>query len=95
MSIQPLGDKVLVQANEAESVTPGGLIIPDNAKEKPLEGTVVAVGPGRWDENGSRVQMDVSVGDTVIYSRYGGTEITRQGEDYLLLSTPDLLAVVT
>jgi chaperonin GroES len=95
VKIKPLEDKILVQANEAETTTASGLVIPDTAKEKPQEGTVVAVGPGRWDEDGDkRIPVDVSEGDTVIYSKYGGTEIKYNGEEYLILSARDVLAVV-
>jgi chaperonin GroES len=95
VNIKPLEDKILVQANEAETTTASGLVIPDTAKEKPQEGTVVAVGPGRWDEDGDkRIPLDVSEGDTVIYSKYGGTEIKYNGEEYLILSARDVLAVV-
>jgi chaperonin GroES len=94
VSIKPLEDRVVVQANEAETTTASGLVIPDTAKEKPQEGTVIAVGPGRIDDNGNRVPLDVSVGDVVIYSKYGGTEVRYGGEDYLVLSARDLLAVV-
>jgi chaperonin GroES len=96
VKIKPLEDKILVQANEAETTTASGLVIPDTAKEKPQEGTVVAVGPGRWDEDGAkRIPVDVSEGDTVIYSKYGGTEIKYNGEEYLILSARDVLAVVS
>ena len=95
VNIRPLEDKILVQANEAETTTASGLVIPDTAKEKPQEGTVVAVGPGRWDEDGEkRIPLDVAEGDTVIYSKYGGTEIKYNGEEYLILSARDVLAVV-
>jgi chaperonin GroES len=95
VNIKPLEDKILVQANEAETTTASGLVIPDTAKEKPQEGTVVAVGPGRWDEDGDkRIPLDVSEGDVVIYSKYGGTEIKYGGEEYLILSARDVLAVV-
>ena len=94
VSIKPLEDRVVVQANEAETTTASGLVIPDTAKEKPQEGTVIAVGPGRVDDNGNRVPLDVNVGDVVIYSKYGGTEVKYGGEDYLVLSARDLLAVV-
>ena len=94
--IKPLEDKILVQAIEAETTTASGLVIPDSAKEKPLEATVVAVGPGRWDEDGKRrIPLDVKEGDIVLYSKYGGTEIKYDGEEYLILSSRDLLAVVT
>ncbi len=94
VKIKPLEDRVVVQANEAETTTASGLVIPDTAKEKPQEGTVIAVGPGRIDDKGNRVPMDVSEGDTVIYSKYGGTEVKYGGEEYLVLSARDLLAVV-
>jgi len=95
VNIKPLEDRILVKTNEAETTTASGLVIPDTAKEKPQEGTVIAVGPGRWDADGSkRVPADVSEGDTVVYSKYGGTEINYQGEDYLILSARDVLAVV-
>ena len=95
-NIKPLEDRVLVQIVEAETTTASGLVIPDSAKEKPLEATVVAVGPGRWDEDGERrIPLDVKEGDIVLYSKYGGTEIKYDGEEYLILSSRDLLAVVT
>ena len=79
---------------EAEQTTASGLVIPDTAKEKPQEGEVLAVGPGRFDDNGNRVPLDVAVGDIVIYSKYGGTEVKYDGEEYLILSARDVLAVV-
>jgi chaperonin GroES len=94
VSIKPLEDRVVVQANEAETTTASGIVIPDTAKEKPQEGTVVAVGPGRFDDNGARVPLDVHVGDVVLYSKYGGTEIKYAGEEYLVLSARDVLAVI-
>ena len=94
MAIKPLEDKILVEALEAETTTASGLVIPDTAKEKPQEGTVVAVGPGRIDDNGNRVPLDVAVGDRVLYSKYGGTEIKYAGEEYLILSARDVLAVI-
>src|ERR671910_3223513 len=95
VNIKPLEDKILVQANEAETTTASGLVIPDTAKENPQEGTVIAVGPGRWDEDGEkRIPLDVAVGDTVLYSKYGGTEVKYSGEEYLILSARDVLAVV-
>jgi chaperonin GroES len=78
----------------AETTTPSGLVLPDTAKEKPQEGEVIAVGPGRVDDNGNRVPVDVSVGDKVIYSKYGGTEVKYAGEEYLILSARDVLAIV-
>jgi chaperonin GroES len=94
VAIKPLEDRILVQANEAETTTASGLVIPDTAKEKPQEGTVLAVGPGRVDDKGKRIPVDVQVGDKVIYSKYGGTEVKYAGEEYLLLSARDVLAVV-
>jgi chaperonin GroES len=95
VNIQPLEDKILVQANEAETTTGSGLVIPDTAKEKPQEGTVLAVGPGRVDDNGKRIPVDVVEGDVVIYSKYGGTEVKYSGQEYLILSARDVLAKVT
>jgi chaperonin GroES len=92
--IKPLEDRIVVKALEAETTTASGLVIPDTAKEKPQEGEVLAVGPGRVDDNGNRVPLDVTVGDKVIYSKYGGTEVKYAGEDYLVLSARDILAVV-
>ncbi len=94
VAIKPLEDRILVQANEAETTTASGLVIPDPTKETPQEGTVIAVGPGRFDEKGARVPIDVKVGDTVVYSKYGGTEIKYSGEEYLVLSARDVLAIV-
>ena len=94
VSIKPLEDRIVVRPLEAEQTTASGLVIPDTAKEKPQEGQVVAVGPGRVDDNGNRVPVDVSEGDVVLYSKYGGTELKYGGEEYLLLSARDLLAVV-
>lgn len=94
VNIKPLEDKVLVQIAEAETTTASGLVIPDSAAEKPQEAVVIAVGPGRLDDNGNRVAVDVKEGDTVVFSKYGGTELKYGGEEYLLLSARDLLAVV-
>ena len=93
VAIKPLEDRIVVQANDAESTTASGLVIPDTAKEKPQEGTVLAVGPGRY-EDGNRVPLDVKVGDKVLYSKYGGTEVKYAGEEYLVLSARDVLAVI-
>lgn len=95
VSIKPLEDRVVIKQLPAETTTASGLVIPDSAKEKPQEGTVVAVGPGRVDDKGVRVPMDVKEGDVVIYSKYGGTEVKYDGDEYLILSARDLLAVVT
>jgi chaperonin GroES len=95
VSIKPLEDRIVVMAVEAEQTTASGLVIPDTAKEKPQEGEVLAVGPGRWNEDGDeRIPLDIAVGDRVIYSKYGGTEVKYGGEDYLILSARDVLAVV-
>jgi chaperonin GroES len=95
VNIKPLEDRIVVQAIEAEQTTASGLVIPDTAKEKPQEGEVVAIGPGRVDDNGNRVPIDVAVGDKVIYSKYGGTEVKYAGQEYLILSARDILAVVS
>ena len=92
--LAPLEDRIVVQANEGDQTTASGLVIPDTAKEKPQEGKVLAVGPGRIDDNGQRIPLDVAVGDVVIYSKYGGTEVKYNGEEYLILSARDVLAVV-
>ncbi len=94
VSIKPLEDRILVKSLEAETTTASGLVIPDTAKEKPQEGEVLAVGPGRMTDKGVRVAMDITVGDRVIYSKYGGTEIKHGGQEFLLLSARDVLAIV-
>jgi chaperonin GroES len=90
----PLHDRILVRRLEEGETIRGGIIIPDSAKEKPQEGEVISVGPGRVDDNGNRVPLDIAVGDKVIYSKYGGTEVKYGGEDLLILSARDVLAVV-
>ena len=92
--LKPLEDRIVVEPLEAEQVTASGLVIPDTAKEKPQEGKVLAVGPGRFDDKGARVPVDVQVGDVVLYSKYGGTEVKYHGQEYLVLSARDVLAVV-
>ena len=94
VSIKPLEDRIVLRPLEAEQTTASGLVIPDTAQERPQEGEVVAVGPGRIDDNGNRVPLDVSVGERVIYSKYGGTEVKYSGEEYLILSARDILAIV-
>jgi chaperonin GroES len=95
VNIKPLEDRIVVKPLDAEQTTASGLVIPDTAKEKPQEGTVIATGPGRFDEAGEkRIPLDVKVGDTVIYSKYGGTEVKYNGQEYLLLSARDILAIV-
>ena len=93
VSIKPLEDRIVVKSLEAEQTTASGLVIPDTAKEKPQEGEVLAVGPGRF-EDGQRLPLDIKVGDKVIYSKYGGTEVKYNGEEYLVLSARDVLAVI-
>jgi chaperonin GroES len=96
VNIKPLEDRILVKPLDAEQTTASGLVIPDTAKEKPQEGEVVAVGPGRFNEDGDeRIPMDVAVGDKVIYSKYGGTEVKYAGEEFLILSARDVLAVIS
>ncbi len=93
MNLQPLDDRIVVRPNESEETTASGLVIPDTAKEKPQQGEVLATGPGRRsDTTGEIIPMDVAVGDTVVYSKYGGTEITIDGEDLLILTGRDVLA---
>ncbi len=93
MSLHPLEDRIVVRSSEAESTTASGLVIPDTAQEKPQQGEVIAVGPGRRsDQTGDIIPVDVTVGDTVVYSKYGGTEITVAGEDLLILNARDVLA---
>ena len=95
MSLQPLEDRIVVRSNEAESTTASGLVIPDTAQEKPQQGEVIAVGPGRRsDTTGDIIPVDVAVGDTVVYSKYGGTEITVEGEELLILNARDVLAKI-
>ena len=94
VSIKPLEDRIVVRPVAAEQVTASGLVIPDTAKEKPQEAEVIAVGPGRIDDNGNRVPLDVAVGDKVIFSKYGGTELKFGGEEFLVLSARDVLAIV-
>ncbi|WP_336658848.1 co-chaperone GroES [Leucobacter sp. USHLN153] len=94
VAIKPLEDRIVIKQVEAEQTTASGLVIPDTAKEKPQEGEVVAVGPGRVSDAGNRIPLDVSVGDVVIYSKFGGTEVKVAGDDYLVLSARDILAVV-
>lgn len=94
MQLRPLGDRVVVKAVGKEEKTPGGIVLPDTVKEKPVEGEVVAVGSGRVLDNGQRLPMEVKVGNRVIYSKYSGTEVKFEGEEYLILSERDILAIV-
>ena len=93
-TIKPLEDRILVRPEEGEETTVSGLVIPDTAKEKPQEGTVLAVGPGKRSDTGELLPMDVKEGDRVMYSKYGGTEIKLEGEDLLILSARDVLAIL-
>lgn len=94
MNLQPLEDRIVIRPQDAESTTASGLVIPDTAKEKPQQGEVLAVGAGRRGDNGDLIPMDVSVGDVIVYSKYGGTEIASDGEDLLILNARDVLAIV-
>ena len=94
-SLKPLGDRVIVKAREKEEMTKSGIVLPDTASEKPQEGSVLAVGPGRVLDNGKRIEMDVKAGDKVLFAKYAGTEVKLDGEDYLVIRESDLLAVIT
>ncbi len=93
MNLKPLDDRIVVRPNESEETTASGLVIPDTAKEKPQQGEVIAVGPGRFEKD-KRVPMDVKVGDKVLYGKYSGTEVTIDGEQFLILRESDVLAIV-
>ncbi len=93
--LRPLGDKIVVKPIEEEEKTPSGIFLPETAKEKPQQGEVIAVGPGRWNnEKGERIPLDVKVGDRVIFAKYSGTEVKLDGEKYLIMSESDVLAIV-
>jgi chaperonin GroES len=94
VNLQPLEDRIVVRPGEQEETTASGIVIPDTAKEKPQQGEVLAVGPGRRSDTGELIPMDLKVGDTVVYSKYGGTDITVEGEDLLILTSRDVLAKV-
>ncbi len=94
MNVKPLADRVIVKALESEAKTSGGIIIPDNAKEKPQKGEVIAVGPGKVSDNGALVKPEVKKGDKVLYGKYSGTEVTIDNEEYLIMRESDLLAVI-
>ena len=93
-TVKPLGDRIFVKVSPAEEKTAGGILLPDNAQEKPQIGEVVAVGPGKRNDDGSRSELDVKVGDKVLYSKYAGTDVKLSGDDYVLLSEKDILAAV-
>jgi chaperonin GroES len=94
MNVKPLSDRILVKPLDAEEKTKGGIIIPDNAKEKPQKGEVIAVGPGKIADNGQKIAMEVKKGDTILYGKYSGTEITIDGVEYLIIRESDVLAIV-
>ncbi len=94
LKLKPLGDRLVVKPIEEEEVTPGGIVLPETAKEKPQKGEVLAIGPGARDEDGERIAMDVSVGDKVLYAKYGGTEVKIDGQKLLILRESDILAIL-
>ena len=94
INLTPLADRVIVKPSEAEEKTKGGIILPDTAKEKPIEGTIVAAGPGKVTDDGKTVQLGVKVGDKVLYGKYSGTEVTVEGEEYLIMRESDIFAIV-
>ncbi len=94
MNLKPLGDRVIVKPMEAEEKTKGGIILPDTAKEKPIEGTVVATGPGKVSDDGKAIKMEVKVGDKVLYGKYSGTEVNVEGEEYLIMRESDIFAII-
>ena len=94
MNLKPLADRVIIKPSEAEEKTKGGIILPDIAKEKPIEGTVVAIGPGKTSEDGKLVKPEVKVGDKVLYGKYSGTEVTVEGEEYLIMRESDIFAII-
>jgi chaperonin GroES len=94
MTLKPLGNRVVVEPIESDEVTPGGIVLPETAKEKPQKGKVISIGPGERDEKGARIPMDVAAGDTVLFAKYAGTEIKVEGKKLLILKESDLLAIV-
>ena len=94
MKLKPLGDKIIVERTQAEATSKGGIILPDSAKEKPRQGTVLSVGPGKLLDDGSRKASEINKGDVVLFSAYGGTDITSGGKEYLILDTTDVMAVI-
>jgi chaperonin GroES len=95
LNLTPLADRVIIKPSEAEETTKGGIILPDTAKEKPIEGTIVAAGPGKITDDGKTVKLGVKVGDKVLYGKYSGTEITVEGEEYLIMRESDIFAIVS
>ena len=94
INLKPLADRVIVKPMEAEETTKGGIILPDTAKEKPIEGTIVAAGPGKTGDDGKLVKLEVKVGDKVLYGKYSGTEVSVEGEEYLIMRESDIFAIV-
>jgi len=94
MKLKPLGDRLIIEPIEQEEMTTSGIVLPETAKEKPMQGKVLAIGPGARKEDGSRIAMDVSTGDTVLYAKYGGTEVKLENKKYLILKETDVLAIV-
>ena len=94
INLKPLADRVIIKPSEAEEKTKGGIILPDTAKEKPIEGTLVAVGPGKLADDGKAIKLEVKVGDKVLYGKYSGTEVTVEGEEYLIMRESDIFAII-
>ena len=94
INLKPLADRVIIKPSEAEETTKGGIILPDTAKEKPIEGTVVAVGPGKVADDGKLVKPEIKVGDKVLYGKYSGTEVSVEGEEYLIMRESDIFAII-
>ena len=94
VNLKPLGDRVIVKPMDAAEITKGGIILPDTAKEKPIEGTIVAIGPGKVAEDGKQIKLEVKEGDKVLYGKYSGTEITVEGEEYLIMRESDIFAII-
>jgi chaperonin GroES len=94
VNLRPLADRVIIKPMETEEITKGGIIVPDTAKEKPIEGTIVAVGPGKVTEDGKQVNLEVKEGDKVLYGKYSGTEVTVEGEEYLIMRESDIFAII-
>ncbi len=94
INLKPLADRVIIKPSEAEETTKGGIILPDTAKEKPIEGTVVAIGPGKVSDDGKQVKPEVKIGDKVLYGKYSGTEVTVEGEEYLIMRESDIFAII-
>ena len=94
INLKPLADRVIIMPSEPEETTKGGIILPDSAKEKPIEGTIVAVGPGRTSDDGKLIKLEVKVGDKILYGKYSGTEVKVEGKDYLIMRESDIFAII-